>query len=247
MSHCHDEHHGHSGHDHSHDGEHDHSDDITPALQSSLYEHIDFDHITTLNEETSGSGKAIVQKTWAQRMDEEPELASDADEQLILNIPLRFFSNIPPQTPPPSNLIANITQPRFTSQIKLHALLLRTSPSPSAPKTVRVIINRDDVDFSNASDIPATQEFELSLTSEIQEIPVKRAKFGAVRRISLFFVDNFSDGEDDVTRLSYVGFKGELGMQLGRAPSNILYEAAANPNDHKVKGVGVNEMGSHIG
>lgn len=86
MSHCHDEHASHGGHDHHH-GEHDHSDDITPALQSSLYEHIDFDGITTLNEEEFGSGKAIVKKTWAERMDESPELASDADEQLLINIP----------------------------------------------------------------------------------------------------------------------------------------------------------------
>lgn len=89
MSHCHDEHTGHGGHDdhHHHHGEHDHSDDITPALQSSLYEYINFDEITTLNEEEAGSGKAIVKKTWAERMDESPELASDADEQLLINIP----------------------------------------------------------------------------------------------------------------------------------------------------------------
>lgn len=43
-----------------------------------------------------------------------------------------------------------------------------------------------------------------------------------------------------------MGFKGEW-MQLGRAPANILYEAAANPSDHKIKGTGVNDVGSGIG
>jgi hypothetical protein len=57
-SHCHDEH-DHSGHDHG-EGGHDHSDDITPALQYSLYQHINFDEITTFNEEEPHSGKAIV-------------------------------------------------------------------------------------------------------------------------------------------------------------------------------------------
>jgi hypothetical protein len=85
MSHCHDEH-DHSHHGHSH-GEHDHSDDITPAVQFSLYQHVNFDEITTLNEAQFGSGKAIVKKTWAERLQEEPELESDADEQLIINIP----------------------------------------------------------------------------------------------------------------------------------------------------------------
>lgn len=83
MAHCHDEH----DHSHDHNHEHDHSDDITPALQSSLYEQISFDDITTLNESYSGTGKAIVKKTWAERLTTEPELASDADEQLLMSVP----------------------------------------------------------------------------------------------------------------------------------------------------------------
>ena len=95
MSHCHDEHAGGGGdddhhHHHHHDG-HDHSDDITPALQFSLYQHINFDEIHTLNEAQYGSGKAVVKKTWAERMDEQPELASDADEQILINIPYVHF------------------------------------------------------------------------------------------------------------------------------------------------------------
>ncbi|KAL2195853.1 PITH domain-containing protein [Corynascus similis CBS 632.67] len=215
--HCHDEHdHSHGGHD-----EHDHSDDITPALQFSLYQHIDFDGITALNEAEYGSGKAVVKKTWAERLTAEPELASDVDEQLIVNVP-------------------------FTGQVKLHSILLRTSDSDSAPKTLKVIINRDDVDFGVAEETSGTQEFELSRTGEMQELPVRRARFNAVRRLTLFFPDNFGDGEEDVTRISYIGFKGEW-MQLGRAPANILYEAAANPGDHKIKGTSVNQMGSGIG
>lgn len=96
MSHCHDD------HDHSNHGDsHDHSNDITPALQTLLYEQIDFDGIRTLNEKESGSGRKIVQKTWAQRSDTEPELESDADEQLILHVPYAVFPciSIPFQPP----------------------------------------------------------------------------------------------------------------------------------------------------
>lgn len=86
MSHCHDEHAGHGGHD-RHDHEHDHSDDITPALQHSLYEQVNFDEIVTLNEDRRDAGKAVVKKTWAERMTTEPELASDVDEQLLMTVP----------------------------------------------------------------------------------------------------------------------------------------------------------------
>ncbi|KAJ2976956.1 hypothetical protein NUW58_g7958 [Xylaria curta] len=130
----------------------------------------------------------------------------------------------------------------FTGQVKLHSILLRGSQSDDTPRTLRVFINRDDIDFDNVSDLTPTQEFELSQTSEVQEIPVKRALFGKVRRLTLFFVDNFGDGdsESESTRLSYLGFKGEW-MQLGRAPTQILYEAAPNPNDHALKGTNVNK------
>lgn len=87
MSHCHDEHEGHGyGHDHSH-GAHDHSDDITPALQNHVYQQIDFSAINTLNESSPRAGAKICQKTWDQRMDLEPQLCSDADEQLLMHIP----------------------------------------------------------------------------------------------------------------------------------------------------------------
>lgn len=100
MSHCHDEHSHHGGHDHGgHDHEHDHSDDITPALQSSLYQQIIFEEITTLNEARRDSGRAVVEKTWGERMSEEPELASDADEQLLMTVPyvpsLSLFFTLP--------------------------------------------------------------------------------------------------------------------------------------------------------
>ncbi|KAF2965432.1 hypothetical protein GQX73_g8129 [Xylaria multiplex] len=223
MSHCHHEHAGHDGHGHHNHDEHDHSDDITPALQHNLYQHIRFDDVITMNESERDSGKAIVKKTYQERLQVEPELVSDTDEQMLMTVP-------------------------FTGQVKLHSILLRSSPSTSAPRTLRVFINQDNLDFDNADHIKHTQEFELSQTSEIQELPVKRVLFSNVRQLTLFFVDNFathlreSDSDNDadsdsadVTRLSYLGFKGEW-MQLGRAPAQILYEAAANPSDHAVKG-----------
>lgn len=86
MSHCHDEH-EHHGHDHSEGAAHDHTDDLTPALQNHIYQQIDFSAINTLNESESGSGAKVVQKTWTERLSEEPELKSDADEQLLMHIP----------------------------------------------------------------------------------------------------------------------------------------------------------------
>ena len=81
----------------------------------------------------------------------------------------------------------------FTGQVKLHSILIRTSNSSSAPQTLKVFINRDDIDFSTANELAPTQEFGLSQTSEIQDIPVKRALFGKVQNLTLFVEDNYGD------------------------------------------------------
>jgi hypothetical protein len=136
--------------------------------------------------------------------------------------------------------------PSFTGQVKLHSILIRTSNSESAPRTLKVFINREDVDFGVAEEAKPTQTFELSQTSDVQDVSVKRALFGGVQRLTLFVADNFGNGDEDVSRISYLGFKGEW-MQLGRAPANIIYESAANPSDHAVKGTDIKKIGGGIG
>ncbi|KAJ5212644.1 DUF1000-domain-containing protein [Penicillium cinerascens] len=215
----HHHHHGDGGHC---QGEHDHSNDITPAIQSLLYSQIDFDAITTLNEATEKGGAAIVQKTWAERLNEKPELESDADEQLLMYIP-------------------------FTGQVKLHSLLIYTAPTAAAPKTVKLFKNRDDLDFSTASELSPTQTIEVPQPvtgADVFELPLNRAHWNTTTSITLFFEDNWSGGEDDVTKVGYIGFKGQF-MALNREPVSFLYEAAANPNDH-VAIPGLTDLGGHV-
>jgi len=217
QNHCHDE------HDHHHGGDghaHDHSNDLTPALQNHLYEQIEWDRVTTLNEATTGSGRKVLQKTWAQRLDAEPVIESDADEQLIVHVP-------------------------FAGQVRLHSIHLRTSASASAPSSMKVYANRDDLDFNSIGDARATQTFDLSQTSDVQDILVKRQHFNATRSLTLFFDKSFASeaGDDEETVISYIGFKGDF-MKLNREAVEFLYEAAARPTDHKVAGKVGAGMGS---
>lgn len=79
--------HEHHSHDHGgHDG-HDHSHDLEPALQSSLYKQIEFDKVLTLNEAQTGSGVGVLRKTWTERLNDDPILESDADEQILMHVP----------------------------------------------------------------------------------------------------------------------------------------------------------------
>ena len=80
-------HHDHDHHDHDHGNGHDHSDETEPALQSLIWKQIDFENIRCLNESETDAGRKIVEKAWQQRLESEPELVSDADEQLLIFVP----------------------------------------------------------------------------------------------------------------------------------------------------------------
>jgi hypothetical protein len=102
------------------------------------------------------------------------------------------------------------------------------------------------MDFETASSLDPTQELSLAQSNDIQEYPVKRALFSTTRNLTLFFEDNWGRGEEDVTRLSYLAFKGDF-LKLSKEPISFLYEAAANPKDHTtIVGTGQG-VGSHIG
>ena len=251
---------GHGEHDHGHAGghdhDHDHSDDLTPALQSYIYQQIEFDQVVTLNERVSGSGGSVLKKGWEKRLEVEPSVMSDADEQLLMYIPyispsfyipypfffFFFFSIFQNEH---RSIERRICMIRFTGQIKLHSLLIRGDNTGSAPKTVKLFLNRDDLDFSSANDLTTTQTLYIPQSASVQDIPLKRALWNTTRSITLFFVDNHhsanpdphphgdDDDEDDfqLTRFSFLGFRGHW-MPLNREPVNVLYEAASNPNDH---------------
>ena len=56
------------------------------GLAYSLYQRIDMNDLTCLNEETDDSGKTVF-KPWESRLDRENFVLSDADEKLLFNIP----------------------------------------------------------------------------------------------------------------------------------------------------------------
>lgn len=225
---CHSEHvehgHGDHGHDHGHGG-HDHSHVPQPHTSSAqtLYNRISHAGIRTLNESEDGAGASVF-KDWESRLDTKKFLESDVDEQLLIHVP-------------------------FTGLCKIHSLLIRTTNDDSAPRHIKLFKNRDDLDFSSASDLSANHVIEhpegvggtleqsieaapssSSLDSEgIAEYALSRAQWSNITSLTMFVEDNYGD---DVTRILYIGLRGEF-KELNRAPVVTLYESAANPADHK--------------
>ncbi|RKP10839.1 galactose-binding domain-like protein [Thamnocephalis sphaerospora] len=203
MSHCQHEHHEHG---HGHGDGHDHTHDEEDALvKDSLYEKIDREHVCGLNESQPGAAKTVI-KPWHERRDTTQIVESDADEQLIVTVP-------------------------FTGMVKLKSILLFGPQDASAPAKLKVYVNRDDIDFDTVDSTQETQAWELAHgAGDVCEYHTRRlAKFSSVRSITLFFSENFGD---DVTRLSYIGFRGEW-TKIPAQPIITAYELRPNPADHK--------------
>ncbi|KAK9237420.1 galactose-binding domain-like protein [Lipomyces kononenkoae] len=195
--------HSHSHDDHGHGHSHSPPPETTYDSQS-LYSRIFHDQIWTMNESAPNAGRDVV-KPWNERYDTEKILESDADEQLIMFIP-------------------------FTGLVKLYSILVRSIPDEHAPKTIKVFKNRSDIDFSIATDLKADANVEHPHgTSEIVEYHLKRAIFSNVQSICLFILDNHGE---DTTKITYIGLRGEW-KEFSRDPVITIYEAAANPSDHK--------------
>ena len=74
--------HGHGGCDHGSAGKVGEE----AGIAYSLYQKIDMNMLTCLNEESEESGKTVF-KPWESRLDREKFVTSDADEELLFNIP----------------------------------------------------------------------------------------------------------------------------------------------------------------
>lgn len=189
---------------HSCEGDHDHHDTPEMGLQYSLYSKIDKDNLECLNESTEGSGK-LVFKPWEERLNFGTYVESDADEELLFNIP-------------------------FTGNIKLKGIVLIGSEDDSHPAKMRLFKNRPRMTFDDVT-VPADQEFEMQpdINGSL-EYSTKVVTFNNVHHLSIHIPSNFGS---DQTRIYYIGLRGEFFESHHHGVTICTYEAKPNMSDHK--------------
>ncbi|GAC97606.1 hypothetical protein PHSY_005192 [Pseudozyma hubeiensis SY62] len=214
MSHNH-SHSGPCGHDHHHDD--DSHVKADQGDQDLLFSSIDRDRVVALNETTSGSA-ALTIKSWEHRSDPQPEVISDADDQLIIHIP-------------------------FTSSVKLSTFLFRPSSQPElTPSTIKLYKNLpessltfDDISSlseakttTTLSSIPTVQD-----TAQVISFPLQPVKWSNTDSVTIF-VESSLGG--DQSGIQFLGFKGKSSGYTRAAPQNIVYESAPQLKDHSKVG-----------
>ncbi|GAA5832691.1 hypothetical protein JCM3766R1_004300 [Sporobolomyces carnicolor] len=146
---------------------------------TSLNSSIDLSQIHCLNEASGHTIKDLL------RGGGDKWLESDADEQLLLQIPIN-------------------------QSIKLRALRFTTLPSASksAPKSIRLFVNQASVGFDEAESHEPAQALELTeaQASGQEAVQLRFVRFQNVSHLSIFVASN--QGEEDVTRIDKLDLIG---------------------------------------
>ena len=190
-----------------------HTLDTSLTLNTSLLKFVDVPSVRGLNESEEGSCRGVI-KEHAERGEVDPRCSSEeGDPELIIHVP-------------------------FTEAVNLKSLSI-TGLGASSPSSVRLWVDRDDVDFEAAGELEPAQVVDLVDPSEHPDFTgtldydLKPTKFSNVSSLTLFFPSSFSP---DRTTITYLGFNG-VATGARRGVVDCVYESRPVPADHaKVAG-----------
>ncbi|KAJ7185627.1 galactose-binding domain-like protein [Mycena filopes] len=170
---------------------------------ANLYGFIDKDKVHGLNLAVPEDAQAII-KPWDERDSTLKYADSGVDDQLILHIP-------------------------FVQNVRLRSILLKLGRGEVTPRHLRIYANHTDIiDFADAE--TTTPQLNISLLegeTGVIEYPFRVAAFTSITSLSLFFSDSVGG---DVSRIYYIGFKGDA-KSTRREASSKLEVRAANAAD----------------
>ncbi|XP_044266130.1 PITH domain-containing protein CG6153 [Tribolium madens] len=186
------------------EGDHQHRETPEMGVEYSLYTKIDKNNLECLNEASEGTGKTVF-KPWEERLNFEIFVESDADEELLFNIP-------------------------FTGNVKLKGIIIIGEDADTHPNKVRMFKNRPGMTFDDVNAVP-DQEFQLHIdNSGLLEYATKVVTFNSVHHLTLHFPSNFGA---ETTRIYYIGLRGEYSEAHHHGVTICTYESRPNIADHE--------------
>mmetsp|Transcript_3458 Transcript_3458/g.2923 ORF Transcript_3458/g.2923 Transcript_3458/m.2923 type:complete len:195 (+) Transcript_3458:48-632(+) len=173
-----------------------------------LYGAIDIPGLQAFNEEQDDSTKFVIRPKEDMLEESKGVLRSDDDHELVIKIP-------------------------FTTKVKIKAITIIGGENGSAPKTLKLYTDLNNVDFSILEENEPSQTLDLiedNLDGAV-EYPIKLTKFQNVGTLTLGIDENY--GEEQ-TEIRYIGLKGEnLNISTQQKAVVTVYESRANLADHK--------------
>jgi len=89
----------------------------------------------------------------------------------------------------------------FNQIVKIHSIAIE-APEENGPKTVKLFVNRQAIDFNDAkrSEAVQTLEFDKKNLQDGSPVELRFVKFQNVQAISLFFTNNQSDSDQTIIK-----------------------------------------------
>mmetsp|Transcript_41219 Transcript_41219/g.78733 ORF Transcript_41219/g.78733 Transcript_41219/m.78733 type:complete len:205 (-) Transcript_41219:304-918(-) len=187
---------------------HDHDCADQECGGTSLYGYIDHPKVRVLNSSNPEAVEAIL-GPWDRRQarDHTPLESDDDDPELLLYIP-------------------------FTSDVKIRSIMVVGGDDGTSPNQMRAFTNRDNLDFESVADLAPLQEWALLENPRgLLEYQTRFTKFQGVASLSLHFPSSFGG---DLTRIWFIGLRGEGTNNQRKAVANAVYESRAQPKDHRL-------------
>lgn len=181
---------------HSHDPE-------FPDDAWNLYSMLDREGTTALNATIPEHAVGIF-KPHAHRLNEHPEIISDADAEIIV--------------------VA-----RFTSPVHIRKIMvIGGGDGLQHPASLQCFVNNEDVDFTNVGSLRPAQTFSLPMNEEgvIEHITALQP-FSNVTCIAFYFPENYGH---EATVLRYIGLQGDH-THYRREAVDTVYELLCNGQD----------------
>jgi len=164
-----------------------------------LYGTIDKHNVHGLNLALPEDAKAII-KPWDEREDTTKYADSNVDDQVVIHIP-------------------------FAENVRLRSISLKLGRGELAPRHMRIYANHAAIiDFEDAE--VTKPQLDVTLQegeSGVIEYPLNTPAFANVHALSIFFSEAVGG---EVTRLYYIGFKGDSRIPRKEGHSKLTIPAA---------------------
>ena len=169
-----------------------------------LYAMLDVNETRALNV-TQPRNVLGVFKPFVLRMQEEPQIISDADSEIIV--------------------IARFTNPVSIRRI----MIIGGGEDDNHPNVVRCYVNADLIDFNNIDEFNPAQSFNLPINRDGNvELTTVLQPFTNIQTLAFYFPTNH--GENDMTIIKYIGLQGEH-THYRREAVDTVYEVLCNGQD----------------
>jgi len=189
-----------AGAGHSHDTEY-------PDDTWNLYQHIE--SVEALNAETPEEAGGVF-KPFVRRLDAEPCIVSDSDEELLIKV-------------------------TFASPVHIRKIMvIGGGEVENHPSAMRVFVNgvAEGLDFGSAADLVSVQDFDLAPNLEGEGfVNTRQGPFTNVTSIAFYITGNHGGG--DTTSVRYVGMQGDHTHDKRKAV-HATYELLGTPHDTDV-------------